>query len=155
MEGKLHIRPVEILCCVDRKTRVVASRDSHSPKPITIQLQTHHFLNLSEQEMMYNSFKKWGYFVKKPWKWNLSWGRSGVEETGWSIDVVNVNLSVIIKDFIHVGDAFRRPVGHLEITDLFGFVVELVWYYSMAPCIFQQTLIVVVVICFWISHLQY
>ena len=65
MEGKLNIRPVEILSYIGRITRIISSsRYSHSPKPITIHLQIQQFLMFFDQKMMYN-FIETENFVSK------------------------------------------------------------------------------------------
>lgn len=70
------------------------------------------------------------------------------------INVVYIDFCVIVKDFVHGLVAFIWPIKLFKITYLFCFLILLVWYNCVTPCIFQKAFIVIVIISLRVTNLN-
>lgn len=81
------------------------------------------------------------------------WGCT-VWKTCRGINVVYVNFWVISEDFVHGLVAFIGPFKLFKIAYLFCFLILLIWYNCVAPCIFQKAFVVIVIISLWVTYLN-
>lgn len=138
MKSFFNICPIEVLLHMWGVAWIITSREPYHTlvnMRLCLQINTtilHKTVDTNNNNMLrvinmpcsFNHLKRRHLAIKTTCQ-----GRSGIYKTYWSINIIDVNLLVFVKEYFHCSVTLLGPVVILEITFSFRSIVNLIWYY--------------------------